>query len=68
MEKMKVVGRKKTAPLIEDLKGLLKIVNQVRGKALIPSGVYRFKTFEEADRWMIKTIASTHAHRNSKIS
>ena len=37
-------------------------MNRLRGGALIPRGVYRFTDHEEADEWMIRTIADTHAH------
>ena len=43
-------------------------MNRLRGGALIPRGVYRFADHEEADRWMIRTIADTHAHLSSKTS
>ena len=67
MNKIKVVTKRKQieSPL-EDIKRLQKTINRLRGYALIPVGVYRFKTFQEADQWMIKTIASTHASLNWK--
>lgn len=43
-------------------------MNRLRGGALIPRGVYRFASHEEADEWMIRTIANTHAHLSSKTS
>jgi len=43
-------------------------MNRLRGGALIPRGVYRFADHEEADEWMIRTIANTHAHLSSKTS
>lgn len=43
-------------------------VNRLRGTGLIPRGVYRFASHEEADEWMIRTIANTHAHLSSKTS
>jgi hypothetical protein len=36
--------------------------------ALVPRGVYRFRNFDEADRWMMETIRRTHAHLNPSIS
>jgi hypothetical protein len=36
--------------------------------AIVPRGVYRFQTFEEADAWMTRTMARTHASLKSKIS
>ena len=43
-------------------------MNRLRGNALIPRGVYRFASHEEADEWMIRMIADTHAHLSSKTS
>jgi hypothetical protein len=43
-------------------------MNRLRGGALIPRDVYRFADHEEADRWMIRTVAETHAHVSSKTS
>ncbi len=67
----KVVGRRqmgKVTPL-EDADRLLKTAWALRGtNRLVPRGLYRFATFEEADRWMIREIAHTHAHRPSKTS
>jgi hypothetical protein len=41
----------------------------VRGTGvLVPRGVYRFESFEEADAWMTRTMARTHASRRSKTS
>jgi hypothetical protein len=39
-----------------------------RTGALVPRGVYRFQTFEEADTWMTRMMARTHASLNSTIS
>jgi hypothetical protein len=36
--------------------------------ALVPRGVYRFSSFEEADAWMTRMMARTHASLKSKIS
>jgi len=65
--KIKIVGRRsgKTAPTLENANTLLKTMQQLRGGVgICPRGVYRFKTFEEADEWMIKMLAqSTRASR-----
>jgi hypothetical protein len=53
---------------IEDAAILQRTINRLRGVGLIPRGVYRFATHEEADEWMIRTIAATHAHLSSKTS
>ncbi|MBW2184593.1 MAG: hypothetical protein JRF49_12120 [Deltaproteobacteria bacterium] len=67
MKKIKVVTkRKQIENHLEDARRLQRTINRLRGYALIPVGVYRFKTFQEADQWMIKTIASTHASLNLK--
>ena len=36
--------------------------------ALVPRGVYRFSSFEEADAWMTRTMARTHVNLKSRIS
>jgi hypothetical protein len=36
--------------------------------AVVPRGVYCFMTFEEADAWMTRTMARTHASLKSKTS
>ena len=67
MKKMKIVTKRKQIDNhLEDVQRLQRLINRLRGYALIPVGVYRFKTFQEADRWMIKTIANTHASLNLK--
>ena len=38
-----------------------------RTRAVVPRGVYRFGSFEEADAWMTRTMARTHANLKSKI-
>jgi hypothetical protein len=39
-----------------------------RTGSLVPRGVYRFRSFEEADAWMTRMMARTHVSRNSTIS
>lgn len=53
--------------VLRDAAAMQRTMNRLRG-ALIPRGVYRFADHEEADRWMIRTIANTHAHLSSKTS
>ncbi|MCA1560033.1 MAG: hypothetical protein LC753_15930 [Acidobacteria bacterium] len=36
--------------------------------AVVPRGVYRFSSFKEADAWMTRTMARTHASLRSKTS
>lgn len=66
---MKVVSRRRGgANFLGDVEKLQETMNRLRGSGLIPRGVYRFSSFEEADQWMIARIAATHAHRSSTIS
>jgi len=64
---MKTVGRRGLAET--EIGALQRTLAAVRGtNALVPRGVYRFATFEEADAWMTRTMARTHASLKSKIS
>lgn len=52
---MKVIGKRTAkASAILDVTVLQKTLNQVLGHKTVPRGLYKFKTFEEADEWMIK--------------
>ncbi len=53
---------------LRDIAILQRTINRLRGHDLVPRGVYRFATHEEADRWMIQQMAATHARRSSKTS
>jgi hypothetical protein len=66
--KTKVVSRRKRIedPIL-DIEILQRTINELRGKALVRRGVYRFESFEEAEQWMIREIAATHARRSSTI-
>lgn len=59
----KVVGRRRLGPTsIRDADRLLRTAWAMRGTdKLVPKGLYRFKTFEEADTWMTRMMAATHA-------
>jgi hypothetical protein len=64
---MKSVGRRRIGQ--HELGAQQRLLADLRGThALVPRGVYRFASFEEADAWMIRTMASTHASLKSKIS
>jgi hypothetical protein len=39
-----------------------------RTGVLVPRGVYRFASFEEADAWMTRMMARTHVSRSSTTS
>jgi hypothetical protein len=53
--------------IIRDAAAVQRTMNRLRGVGLIPRGVYRFARHEEADEWMIRTIADTHARLSSKM-
>ncbi len=54
--------------VLRDIAILQRTVNRLRGCGLVPKGVYRFHSHEEADVWMTRQIARNHARRNSKTS
>jgi hypothetical protein len=54
--------------VIRDISILQRTVNRLRGAGLVPRGVYRFRSHEEAEEWMMRLMASTHARRSSKTS
>ena len=68
--KGKVVGRRKPPPATpENMTRFNRTVAFLRGTAaVVPRGVYRFRTFEEADQWMSKMMARTHARRTRPMS
>ncbi|MHB1653268.1 MAG: hypothetical protein ACYCVD_12435 [Desulfitobacteriaceae bacterium] len=50
----KIVGKRKGVrpPGFEPLIGFLEMFNKLRGVEILrPRGVFKFKTFEEADKW-----------------
>ena len=48
---------------------LQRTMARLRGTdALVPRGLYRFRSFEEADQWMVTMMARTHANRRLKTS
>jgi multidrug resistance efflux pump len=64
---VKTVGHRKTQK--HDPAALQRMLAAVRRTgALVPRGVYRFSSFEEADAWMTRMMARTHVSRNSKTS
>jgi hypothetical protein len=67
-QKMKIVGKQVREDPIETSRTLQKNIAKLRGPRVIPRGVYRFTTFEEADTWMTKMMARTHASQKLKTS
>ena len=59
---IRIVGRRsgEIAPTLENASLLQTTMRQLRGgRGICPRGVYRFRTFEEADAWMIKMVAQS---------
>jgi hypothetical protein len=69
-DRVKQVGRRRQPPTDwEDVDRLLRTAAALRPfPALVPRGVYRFRSFEEADAWLTKTIARTLVRRRSRTS
>lgn len=54
---MKTVGRKPAEGGLEAASGFLEMIIALRGdKPFLPKGVYRFKSFEEADQWSLEMM------------
>jgi hypothetical protein len=66
MRVKRVAGRRDQEDVLRDIDILQNTMNQLRGCGLIPKGVYRFQTHEEADEWMMRQIAANHARHASK--
>jgi hypothetical protein len=67
---MKVVGARHigTSPLA-DQAALARTAAFVRGTTrLVPRGVYRFSSFDEADAWMTRMMIRTHEHPSPRTS
>jgi hypothetical protein len=67
---VKIVGSRHTdASPMADQAALAKTAALLRGTAdLVPRGVYRFSSFEEADAWMTRMLLRTHEHPSRKTS
>ena len=67
---MKVVGNRRVDGFRwEDVRQLTVTSEALRGTdKLVPRGLYRFGTFEEAHQWMTETIDRTRAHHGRKTS
>ena len=55
---MKVVGRKRRVRAgLAQADAMQRLAHELRkGKPFMPKGVFRFKTFEEADAWKLKML------------
>jgi hypothetical protein len=66
---MRIVTRRPPGEdVLRDSAILQRTLNALRGNALVPRGVYRFASHEEADAWMTREIAATHARLSSGTS
>ena len=64
---LKIVGRRRRRN--HDPAALQRTLAAVRRTgALVPRGVYRFSSFEEADAWMTRMMARTHVSHSSTTS
>lgn len=54
------------ADTLADAEVLQRTINRLRRSPLIARGLFRFDSHEEADAWMIRQLASTHARLSSK--
>lgn len=61
-----VTKRDGIADPINDARILLRTIRHLRGNGLVPKGVFRFRTFKEADEWMIKMMVNTLVHLRLK--
>jgi|KBSSwiStaDraftv2_1062776.scaffolds.fasta_scaffold34602_2 hypothetical protein len=64
-EEMKILGhRKSSTGGLEQSNGFLKMVITLRGgKPFIPRGVYRFRSHEEKDEWILKMLTRPNPAR-----
>jgi hypothetical protein len=67
---MRIVGtRLVDSDALADQGRLARTATLLRGTAwLVPRGVYRFDSFDEADAWMNEAILRTHEHLARKTS
>jgi hypothetical protein len=67
---MHSVGRRQVdGEAMADQGRLARTAALLRGTAwLVPRGVYRFASFDEADAWMNQMILRTHEHLSRKMS
>jgi hypothetical protein len=66
---MKSVGKRQiSAQSLADQGRLARTAVALRGAGLVPRGVYRFRSFDEADAWMTRMLVRSRARRNRKTS
>jgi hypothetical protein len=66
---MKTVGvRRVDQGALEDQGRLARTAAALRGRGFAPRGVYRFASFEEAERWMLQMMRRPRARQTPKTS
>ena len=67
---MRTVGNRQSDGVgLDDQGRLARKAALLRGTAwLVPRGVYRFASFDEADTWLSEMMRRTHAHLNLQTS
>jgi len=67
---MRCVGTRRIEGVaLEDQGRLARTAALLRGTAaLVPRGVYRFASFDEADTWMHEMILRTHGRQSPRTS
>ena len=59
MSNIKIIGKRREKKTIDwkEVDGFLKlVVNLSKGNKFIPRGVYRFRTHQENDEWVMKVL------------
>lgn len=65
---MKRISRRREGEdVVRDIAILQRTMNRLRGESLVPKGIYRFSSHEDADSWMMKQIVANHVRPSSKI-
>ncbi len=64
----RISRRQEGENVVRDISILQRTMNRLRGGALVPKGIYRFQSHEEADTWMMSQIVSTHVRPSLKTS
>jgi hypothetical protein len=63
----KIVGKRlERRSTLADFDALQSVLNALGGGLRVTSGVYRFRTFEEADRWAVEQMARASALRHNQ--
>jgi hypothetical protein len=70
---VRTVGRRaadtvREEQVLEDVARLQRTLNRLRGGGLVPRGLYRFSSFEDADTWMMRQMAQSAARQSSNTS